>query len=47
MMAAEFWVSHIIRYGATLNHLQGGGFASFFKNGPTIIFPSHHSGYRS
>ena len=29
--------SHIIRYGATINHLQGGGFASFFKNGPQVI----------
>ena len=29
--------SHIIRYGVTFNHLQGGGFASFFKNGPQII----------
>jgi hypothetical protein len=28
---------HIIRYGATFNHLQGGGFASFFKNGPQVI----------
>jgi Carboxypeptidase regulatory-like domain len=29
--------SHIIRYGVTFNHLQGGGFASFFKNGPEIV----------
>jgi hypothetical protein len=29
--------SHIIRYGATFNHLQGGGYASFFKNGPQVI----------
>ena len=29
--------SHIIRYGATFNHLQGGGFASFFRNGPQVI----------
>src|SRR3984957_7716553 len=28
---------HVIRYGATFNHLQGGGFASFFKNGPQVI----------
>jgi hypothetical protein len=28
--------SHIIRYGVTFNHLQGGGFASFFRNGPAI-----------
>ena len=29
--------SHVIRYGASYNHIQGGGFASFFKNGPLII----------
>ena len=29
--------AHVIRYGATWNHLQGGGFASFFKNGPQVI----------
>ncbi|MGA8271653.1 MAG: TonB-dependent receptor [Candidatus Sulfotelmatobacter sp.] len=29
--------SHIIRYGATFNHLQGGGFASFFRNGPQVV----------
>jgi len=29
--------SHVIRYGMSFNHLQGGGFASFFKNGPQII----------
>jgi hypothetical protein len=28
--------SHIIRYGATFNHLQGGGFASFYKNAPSV-----------
>jgi len=26
--------SHIFRYGVSFNHLQGGGFASFFKNAP-------------
>jgi hypothetical protein len=29
--------THILRYGAAYNHIQGGGFASFFKNGPQII----------
>src|ERR1700685_3640154 len=29
--------SHVIRYGVGFNHIQGGGFASFFKNGPQII----------
>ncbi len=28
--------THIVRFGATFNHLQGGGFASFYKNGPSI-----------
>ncbi len=31
------WGSHIVRFGVSFNHLQGGGFASFFKNGPQII----------
>lgn len=26
--------SHILRYGMSFNHLQGGGFASFFKDAP-------------
>src|SRR6202167_5706319 len=29
--------SLVIRYGVGFNHIQGGGFASFFKNGPQII----------
>ncbi len=29
--------AHIVRFGVTFNHLQGGGFASFFKNGPEIV----------
>ncbi|MFZ1139630.1 MAG: carboxypeptidase regulatory-like domain-containing protein [Candidatus Sulfotelmatobacter sp.] len=29
--------THIIRFGVTFNHLQGGGFASFYKNGPQIV----------
>jgi len=28
--------SHVIRYGVGYNHIQGGGFASFFKNGPQV-----------
>ncbi len=34
---SKVWGRHIVRYGATFNHLQGGGFASFFKNGPQVI----------
>ncbi|HEY1658208.1 MAG TPA: carboxypeptidase regulatory-like domain-containing protein [Candidatus Sulfotelmatobacter sp.] len=34
---SRVWGSHIVRYGVAFNHLQGGGFASFFKNGPQII----------
>jgi len=29
--------SHVIRYGVSFNHIQGGGFASFFKNGPEVV----------
>jgi hypothetical protein len=29
--------SHVLRYGFGYNHIQGGGFASFFKNGPQIV----------
>jgi hypothetical protein len=28
--------SHVIRYGMSFNHVQGGGFASFFKNGAQV-----------
>lgn len=31
---SRVWGSHIFRYGVAYNHLQGGGFASFFKNAP-------------
>jgi hypothetical protein len=33
---SKIWGSHVIRYGLSFNHLQGGGFASFFKNGPQV-----------
>ena len=29
--------AHVIRFGVSFNHIVGGGFASFFKNGPQII----------
>ncbi len=29
--------SHVFRFGASFNHVQGGGFASFFKNGPEVV----------
>ena len=29
--------NHIIRYGASLNHVQGGGFAKFFSINPLLI----------
>jgi hypothetical protein len=35
--------SHAIRFGVAYNHLRGGGFASFFRNGPqigTAVLPS-------
>jgi hypothetical protein len=28
--------SHIVRFGATFNHIQGGGFASFFSVAPVV-----------
>ena len=34
---SKIWGSHVIRFGVSFNHIQGGGFASFFKNGPEII----------
>ena len=33
---SKVWGTHAIRFGIAYNHLQGGGFASFFKNGPQI-----------
>jgi hypothetical protein len=39
----KMWGSHMIRFGGAFNHLRGGGFASFFKNGPqigTAVLPS-------
>src|SRR5215469_9099138 len=30
--------SHTIRYGASLNHIQGGGFANFFGTAPRVRF---------
>ncbi len=29
--------SHIVRFGATYNHIQGGGFASFFSVAPVVF----------
>jgi Carboxypeptidase regulatory-like domain len=29
--------AHVIRFGVSFNHLVGGGFASFYKNGPQIV----------
>ncbi len=29
--------SHVIRFGVSFNHIVGGGFASFFKNGPEVV----------
>jgi hypothetical protein len=28
--------AHVIRYGISYNHIQGGGFASFFRNAPYV-----------
>jgi hypothetical protein len=32
--------NHILRFGAGLNHLQGGGFAAFLGSGPAVGSPS-------
>jgi hypothetical protein len=32
--------SHILRYGVSFNHIQGGGFASFFGTAPRVSFTS-------
>jgi hypothetical protein len=37
----KIYRSHIIRYGVSLNHIQGGGFANFFGNAPRITFTSN------
>ena len=29
--------NHIVRFGATFNHIQGGGFASFFSVAPVVF----------
>jgi hypothetical protein len=34
---SKIFGTHMIRFGIAFNHLQGGGFASFFKNGPQIV----------
>ena len=39
----KIYRSHIIRYGASLNHIQGGGFANFFGIAPRVTFTSSAS----
>jgi hypothetical protein len=34
---SKIFRNHIIRYGASFNHIQGGGFAKFFSINPQII----------
>ncbi len=34
---SKVWGNHIIRFGASLNHIQGGGFAKFFSINPLLI----------
>jgi hypothetical protein len=34
---SKVWGSHILRYGVAYNHLQGGGFASFFGTAPLVL----------
>ncbi|MGH9718306.1 MAG: TonB-dependent receptor [Candidatus Acidiferrales bacterium] len=34
---SRVWGSHIFRFGMAYNHIQGGGFASFFANAPLAL----------
>lgn len=34
---SKTWGSHVIRYGISINHIQGGGFASFFGYSPLVV----------
>jgi hypothetical protein len=36
---------HILRYGVDYNHIQGGGFASFFKLGPQVVTGQNEFGF--
>ncbi len=33
---SKVWGRHILRYGTSFNHIQGGGFASFFASSPNV-----------
>jgi len=41
---SKVWGRHIIRFGGSLNHIQGGGFASFFKTDPQVYGGTPFSG---
>jgi Carboxypeptidase regulatory-like domain len=34
---SKVWRNHIFRYGGSINHIQGGGFAKFFSINPLLI----------
>lgn len=34
---SKIWGSHILRYGVSYNHIQGGGFAKFFGVAPLVL----------
>jgi len=34
---SKVWGKHILRFGASINHLQGGGFAKFFGIDPLVV----------
>jgi hypothetical protein len=36
---SKIWGKHIIRYGGGWNHIQGGGFAGFLADGPSVNAP--------
>ena len=37
---SKTWGRHVLRYGISYNHIQGGGFASFFKLAPQVLYDS-------
>ncbi|MGA7853391.1 MAG: carboxypeptidase regulatory-like domain-containing protein [Candidatus Acidiferrales bacterium] len=44
---SKTWGAHVLRYGISINHIQGGGFASFFGYSPLVYnfqFPTSYTG---
>jgi Carboxypeptidase regulatory-like domain len=41
---SKVWGAHVIRFGVGFNHIQGGGFASFFKIDPQVYGNTPYNG---